>query len=170
MMRQLRREASALLADYPTVRKPALRRARSCDWLLASDIPQLLAGDLLLDLLLAVEAHGWRAQINQGWLLLDGEIPAPHIMALPPLEGEVGCVLSLLMRHPDEEQDQAAVRAVVKAAEQGRSALERVCAALHHDLAARLRRHEALPSLLLPYVAQAAEMWITKERAEMELC
>ena len=65
--------------------------------------------------------------------------------------------ISILQRHPGNGDAREKIRALVKAAEAGKQPLERLCAALHGDLAAMLRQHEPLPGELLPYLYRAVQ-------------
>ncbi len=158
MLTEMRRALRGMLDACGAARPPALRRAEGDDWLLATDAPGLLDEAALAALRARLEASGWRTALCRGWLLLDGPLTPPEttVPAVLP-EGEVGCVISLLLRHPGGPEDAATVRALVKAAEAGGAALERLCGGLHREMAARLRRGEALPGGLLPWVLAASE-------------
>lgn len=155
MLTALRRSALMLMDSEHPPRRPALRRADSDDWLLASDIPQLLPAPQLSRLILRLQEAGWRTGLRGGWLYLDHPIAVPPLTHLPQSNGEASCLLSLLARHQESPllEDRAASRALVKAAEQSGSQLETCCAQLHAACAARLRLHQPLPGALLPLLA-----------------
>lgn len=158
MLTGLRREVRALLDGCGAARPPALRRAQDAAYLLATDAPSLLDEAALTRLCDALRTLGYDTALHGGWLLLDRALPLPDLPLLPASlpAGEVGCVVSLLLRHPSDAADAADIRALAKAAEMGAGALERICAGLHRDFAARLREGVPLPGGLLPYVLLAA--------------
>lgn len=144
----------SLLAQTGACRAPALRRSQSPEALLATDLPSLVTAEALLAFMAQAENRGWRVWEENGWLLLDHPVEAPN--ARPrPLTGEAACCLSLLLRHPDGDAPETDIRALVKAAEAGSAQVQRLCAAWHRAFAARLRRHEPLPSGLVPYLYAA---------------
>ncbi len=138
MLRAARAEVRALLADLPARRPPALRRALTEDAMLACDLP--LASDPATAAVFCDRARGrgWRVTEDRGWLLLDKPdlIPPPIGDELP--EGEAGCVLSLLRRHPELWRDLTGRRMLAKASECAAPKRERVCAELHARWALRL--------------------------------
>lgn len=156
MMTELRSEVRAALDECQTERPAVLRRSDLPDMLLATDLPAVADAQTVAAFTAAMEAKGWTVRPAVIWLLLDKPVPQPaggDVQA----EGEAGCCLSLLARHPDAETDAAAIRAIVKAAEQNAMALEKVCARLHADWAERLRLGGALPGLIRPYLEQAVK-------------
>lgn len=158
MLTALRREIQAALAEIPARRKPALRRSDDPDALLATDL--LLAaddGDVEQFKSRLVET-GWRVWEKDGWLLLDADVPIPAYGVPSEASGETGCCISVLLRHPEGDADPRTVRAIVKAAESGRPALDKLCGALHAEWAASLREHRRLPGGLLPYLCHAENM------------
>ena len=159
-MAVLRREAEAVLLSAAAVRRPALRRALPPEWLLATDLPQLAEEGTVAAMCSALEQRGWRTHLSGGWLLLDCLPPLPR-GAQPQLTGEAACVAELLRRHPSDLQDRAALRQLLKASEQGMSALEKVCAALHRQYAQALRQHQPLPGALLPWLLEI--LWEVSE-------
>lgn len=155
MLRALRQEMQALLSAAQTARRPALRRS-SVPWaLLATDLPLLTAD--WADFARLVAENGWRVELQNGWLLL-GKKPNPPKTpeTLPDELGEMGCCLSLLARHREAGETGDWLPMLLKAEDAGSQALERYARALHRELAARLRHHEALPGTLLPYLCHAA--------------
>lgn len=156
MLKALREQASDALMSVPARRRPALRRSDAPGALLATDLPLVSEEAAVAAFTEQMQALGWRVfRAENGWLLLDAPVPVPA--ALPPdrPEGEYACCISLLQRHPDACDASAQIRALVKAAEAGAQPFTRLCAQLHADFAARLRRHELLPGALLPYLYQA---------------
>ncbi len=159
MLTRTRRAANDLLAAVRTERKPALRRATEDGWLLATDLP-LAAERAETDRFIRVaEEDGWRvSETEGGWLLLDRtDLLATADPSAQIPDGEVGALLSLLLRHPSGEKDPEALRAIAKAAEQGPGPLARTCAALHAAWAERLRQNKKLPGALLPYLCAAVK-------------
>lgn len=158
MLTALRGEIQAALADVPVTRKPALRRSDDPDALLATDLPLAADEEVVQRFIGRMNERGWRVRRQGSWLLLDAEVPVPDDAVPETLKGELGCCISLLLRHPGGETDRAALRALVKAAEIGFEALEKCCAGLHASWAAALREHRNLPGGLLPYLCRAANM------------
>ena len=103
--------------------------------------------------------RGWTVSVRNGWLALDAPVPVPTYAVPDALMGECGCCISLLLWHQDDAPAEDFIRSVVKAADAGRLPFERLCGQLHGEFAARLRRHEALPGALLPYLCRANEMF-----------
>lgn len=155
MLTELRLQLTALMASAHPLRKPALRRADSSAWLLASDLPQLLPPDGLSAFEEAARCAGWRVEVKDGWMYVDHALPLPSLSAEPRLSGEAACVASILRRHPSGVMDEDALRALAKAAEQGGAPLEAFCRQLHMRCAALLRCHQPLPGRLLPYLLAA---------------
>ena len=153
MMTQLRCELQALFLSIPCSRPPTLRRCRHADALLATNLPFIASAEAVHHFQDACRALGWTVMQRDGWLLLDHPVPAPDAVVPQTLHGESGCLISLLLRH---RQDNAPcgddIRALAKACEESPAAAERLCAEMHAVWAARLRRHEPLPGRLLPYL------------------
>ena len=158
MLTPVRQAAREALRETPTSRKPALRRSDDPDALLATDLPLVADGAAVEAYAARMTAMGWRVWKKEGWLLMDAEIPKPEASAPIEARGEARCCVSLLERHPEGEPDSAAIRAVAKAAESGRIALERLCKRWHAEWAAALREHRDLPGGLLPYLCRAIDI------------
>lgn len=158
MLSALRREVQAALEELDVRRKPALRRSDNPGALLATDLPQAAERAETERFIARITAMGWRVWTSEGWLLLDKAVPVPEGYAPHLTEGAVGCCISLLRRHAAGEADAGSIRAVVKAAESGRPALERLCEQLHREWAAALREHRNLPGGLLPYLCRADDI------------
>ena len=158
MLTPLRHAAQAALMDVPAARKPALRRSDDPEALLATDLPLIAEGEAVEAFAEKLRAEGWRVWKAGEWLLLDAEVPVPEVRIPPCPEGEAGCCVSLLARHPSQTIDQVALRAIVKAADSGAPALERLCRRLHAQWAGALREHRPLPGGLLPYLCRATHM------------
>lgn len=165
MLTALRREVQALLAAIPADRKPALRRSDDASALLATDLPLIARDDAVNAFIAAAQADGWTVTFGKGWLLLDHAVPVPEVQVPPVIQGEAGCCLSLLLRHPGEDAPKTYIRALVKADEAGKAYLERLCAQWHRDFAGMLRRHEPLPGGLTPYLCAAIHHHTEKEVA-----
>lgn len=156
MMKQLRRELQSMLACVPCSRPPTLRRCRNENALLATNLPYIAASEDVSRFAEACRACGWTVAEENGWLLLDHPIPPPDAAIPTALLGEVGCLISLLLRHPqDNAPCRDEIRALVKACEESPAAVRRLCGTLHGEWAHRLRKHELLPGALLPYLCAA---------------
>lgn len=155
MLRALRAQVNEALAEVPARRRPALRRSDAPDALLATDLPLTAEAEQAAAFAERLRAEGWRIRkAENGWLLLDADVPPPMMMEVSAA-GECACCLSILQRHPEEGSAEDMIRLVVKAADAGKQPFERLCGQLHAQLAAMLRRHEPLPGALLPYLAYA---------------
>ncbi|MBQ8654377.1 MAG: hypothetical protein IJ507_05500 [Clostridia bacterium] len=164
MLRTLRLQVNRLSAEAGIARRIALRRSDRTDALLATNLPLLAEEDETSAFIALCMREGWRViPLDNGWLALDHPVPVPHAAApeIPP--GETGCCLSLLMRHPGGEAPAEWIRALVKADEAGRAEVEKLCRRWHGEMAAMLRRHEALPGGLLPYLCAAVGHHTTEE-------
>lgn len=159
MLTALRTQVQGVLYAVPAKRKPALRRSDAPDALLATDLPLVAEDDAVQDFTADMTCRGWRVSVRNGWLALDAPVPVPTYAVPDALMGECGCCISLLLRHQDDAPAEDFIRSVVKAADAGRLPFERLCGQLHGEFAARLRRHEALPGALLPYLCRANEMF-----------
>jgi len=158
VLRELRRQVTCALNEMPASRKPALRRSDSPDALLATDLPLVADREAVEAFAARLTAQGWRVLPgSNGWLLLDADVPVPQVVGDFHPQGEAACCISILQRHPGNGDAREKIRALVKAAEAGKQPLERLCAALHGDLAAMLRQHEPLPGELLPYLYRAVQ-------------
>lgn len=158
MLRPLRETAQAVLQEAPAARRPALRRSDDSEALLATDLPLLVDEAAVEAFKARMTALGWRVWQAGDWLLMDVAVPVPEASLPAELIGEPGCCVSLLLRHPEGLPDPVAIREVVKAAESGRAALERLCARWHAEWAAALREHRNLPGGLMPYLCRAIDM------------
>ena len=154
MLTALRAAVNARFAALPLRRKPALRRSDHSDYLLATDLPLTCDEDTTAAFIRLMEDDGWRVTPVKGWLWLDHPVPPP-LCEPAAASGELGCLISLLTRHPGGEADPAEIRALVKAREAG--TLPRLCAQWHRDWAVRLRKRESLPAALLPYLYACAQ-------------
>ncbi|MBQ3156194.1 MAG: hypothetical protein IJB81_04605 [Clostridia bacterium] len=163
MLSELRMQVQTALYAVPAKRKPALRRSDLPQALLATDLPLIAEDNAVAAFSDALRRQGWRIGTHQGWLTLDRDVPVPAVQRPERLTGAWGCVISLLLRHPDEAPAEDVIRAVVKAEDTGKMPFERLCGQLHADFAARLRRHEPLPGKALPYLCHAAEQLYSRE-------
>ncbi len=155
MLTVLRQQVQVVLYAVPAKRKPALRRSDLPEALFATDLPLVAEEEAVAAFCVQMEAQGWRIGRHKGWLTLDAPVPVPEYDIPEALDGECGCCISLLLRHPDAASAESFIRAVVKAADAGRQPFERLCASLHGEFAVRLRNHESLPGALLPYLCHA---------------
>lgn len=156
MMRDMRRQITEVLLSSGAARKPALRRSDAPDALLATDLPLIVSPEAALAAIRRLTELGYRTwPAENGWLLMDAPLPVPEAEIPENLQGESGCCISLLARHPHGGDAGRLIRAAVKAEEAGLRYFDRFCAELHGELAARLRRHEPLPGALLPYLCRA---------------
>lgn len=155
MLRALRAQVQANFEGMTLLRRPALRRADAPDALLATNLPQVTDAAGADAFCREMRRLGWQCSLRAGWLLLDAPVPAPAAPVPAALEGECGCCISLLLRHPDQGDAAEDIRRVVKAADAGRKPFERLCGQLHAAFAEDLRRGRPLPGILLPYLCQA---------------
>ncbi len=151
----MREQVQRVLYAVPAKRKPALRRSDAPDVLFATDLPLIAPNDGVAAFCTEIANFGWRTDTRKGWLTLDAPVPVPDVDAPAVRAGECDCCISLLLRHKEDAPADDFIRAVVKAADAGRSPFERLCGQLHAEFAARLRRHEPLPGKLLPYLCEA---------------
>lgn len=155
MLTALRKAVQACLENIPASRKPALRRSDDPDALLATDLPLVAQAGDAAAFAAAMEQAGWRVWEKNGWLLLDHAVPAPVWRWPGEYPGEWGCCLWLLRQHGNETAPAEMIRALVKAAEQGRDKVERLCAQWHGLFAEMLRNRRELPGGLAPYLCAA---------------
>lgn len=156
MMTALRRELLTLLEKTPCSRPPTLRRCKSDQALLATNLPFIAVPDAVAAFCEECRALGWTVTESGGWLLLDHPVPAPESSVPDTLSGECGRLISLLVRHPhDDAPCSGEIRMIAKACEDSPDTVRRVCEELHGQWAVRLRRHEPLPGGLLPYLCFA---------------
>lgn len=155
MLAAMRAQIQQALYAVPARRRPALRRTDAPDALLATDLPLVAGEEDVAAFIEAIGRWGWRVTPREGWLQLDADVPVPMSDVPKDLPGEAGCCISLLLRHPGADCPAALIRSVVKAADAGKQPFERLCGKLHADMAAALRRHDALPGGLLRYLCQA---------------
>ena len=166
-MNEWKQALKGLLGEEKTPRQPVLRRSRRPDWLYTTDLPGLISEEALQSFRIRAEAAGWWTEVQAGWLEFTRKVSSPPAGWFEGARPEeAGCCASLLRRHsglPAENRDrnrQATPRiqadqrdgnreaiALMKAGEEGTRAYEKLCAALHRDWAARLRRGERLPAL-----------------------
>ena len=155
MLTALREACRAHLLQAEAVRKPALRRSAAPDALLATDLPLAAPPERVAAFRRDMAAEGWSIREEKGWLMLDHPVPPPPMRTVTDFSGEAGCCLWLLLRHPGPDCPAAWVRALVKAEEEGKAPLERLCRAWHGEMARRLRLGLSLPGGLAPYLAHA---------------
>ena len=157
MLAPLRAEANALLSRADVRRKPFLRRSLNDGFLLTTDLPCAASEQETCRVAEAFAAQGWRVLRTDGLLELDHALDAPADAPLPPFSeklSDVHRLASVLSRHTEGTSDGGLLRGLAKAEESGTVKLNAWCAAVYHACAASLRRHEALPSGLLPYLTQ----------------
>ena len=157
MLTALRTQVQGVLYAVSARRKPALRRSDAPDALFATDLPLIAEADAVRAFMADMEEQGWIVRARNGWLTLDAPVPVPDTAIPAESAGEWGCCISLLLRHPGDASAEDYVRAIAKGAESGRVPFERLCNQLHADFAARLRNHEPLPGVLLPYLCHAGQ-------------
>lgn len=159
MLTALRTQVQTVLYAVPAQRKPALRRSDASDALFATDLPLIAEESAVSAFAAEMTRKGWTVRPLKGWLTLDAPVPVPDAAVSDAPAGECGCCISLLQRHQEAAPADDFIRAVVKAADAGKLPFARLCGQLHGEFAARLRRHEALPGMLLPYLGRAYEMF-----------
>lgn len=156
MLSALREEINALLTATQTCRRPALRRSDTPEALLATDLPFAAEDGAVAGFIARAEAAGWQVRrAENGWLLLDKEVPVPQAEIPLGAQGPCGRCISVLARHQEAGDARVWIRRIVTAQEAGERPLERSCSQLHRALAEMLRLRQPLPGALLPYLAQA---------------
>ena len=155
MLTALRAACRAHLGRACACRAPALRRSSAPDALLATDLPLITPEEAVAAFRCDMTKESWAIREEKGWLLLDHPVPPPPMQAVTDYSGEAGCCLWLLLRHPGPDCPETLVRALVKAEEEGKAPLERLCRAWHGEMARRLRLGLTLPGGLAPYLAHA---------------
>ena len=158
MLTELRKNIAELISQCPTRRPCAVRRSLSPDFLLAIDLPHAAEEATVEKFLHLAQENGWTASVENGWILLDHALPVPPAYADTAANGRLANAIWLLQHHPSDETDDAALRALAKAAEEGDKAVERFCDGCVKDWAVRLRMHQALPGALLPYLNYTASL------------
>ena len=140
-----RKQLQELLAAVRTVRKPALRRSESDEYLLATDLPAVTDAENLRLFTEAAENEGWAWTIRSGWLLLDMVLKRTVIIAerFPESEACAG----ILKRHPERRDGKREWRELYKACEQGGIIERAAFRKLHSEMAIALREHKDLPEL-----------------------
>ena len=144
MLTRARAEIAELLKGLPVSRPPAVRRAIPDDWMLACDLPQCAEAEAVGRFVRCAEESGWRVDRRDGWILLDktevlDAYAGDHTGSPLRASGEMGCVLSLLERHPEFREDPSILRMLAKASELSPVAAEPEYRKLHEALAIRLR-------------------------------
>ena len=162
MLTGLRTQVQTILYSVPAKRKPALRRSDVPDALFATDLPLIAEAEAVDAFRSAMLQAGWSTEEARGWLLLRAAIPVPVAEVPENMQGECGCCISLLLRHPGPGEATTFIYAVAKAADAGFPKFDRLCGQLHADFAARLRNGEALPEVLLPYLCAAYHTFYTR--------
>ena len=158
-MNELRQELRDLLFCADSIRPAALRRSYLEDWLYATDLPQAAPEETVVRFRRKAEEKGWRTALADGWIQLD-RIPETFPSGLLPAGTgrEAACCRSILERHPEGKKNgDREKRLLLKAAEKGPEEYERICAALHREWAAALRKHENLPDLPAEYFGEGKE-------------
>lgn len=150
----LRKELAELLEGAGGNRRPALRRSLRPDWLYAADLGAACPGPAGEALAEALCRAGWELLEDGEWTQMRKPLRRPPDGWFSgPFGPEAACCASLLERHPDgpEAEGTEAAYRLIKAGEEGAEAVERVCAALHREWAARLRAGEGLPGISPEY-------------------
>lgn len=149
-----RKELTAIPALQETTRPAVLRRSRPEEWIYATDAPLLLSEEARNRLAHELTAAGWEYTEKDGWFFLRKQASEPPEAWYNGSFGpEAACCFSILSRHPHMMTAESAAiqRRLIKAGEEGEKAYEKVCAALHHEWAERLRQKKMLPALSLKY-------------------
>ena len=141
MLTRARTEAAELLKGLPVSRSPVVRRALPEDWMLACDLPQCAEPETVRAFQAKAVAEGWKTEHRDGWVLLD----KTELLAMPEIpesypDGEMGCVHSLISRHPEFLKEESLLRNLAKATELSPTAAEIIFKKLHAELATRLRQ------------------------------
>ncbi|MBR5345191.1 MAG: hypothetical protein IK127_05135 [Clostridia bacterium] len=141
MLTRARTEAAELLKGLPVSRSAVIRRAIPDEWMLACDLPQCAEPEIVCEFQAKAVAEGWETELRDGWVLLDKTelLTMPEIPISYP-DGEMGCVLSLISRHPEFLKGESLLRNLAKATELSSTAAEIIFKKLHAELATRLRQ------------------------------
>ncbi len=150
----LRKELDELLKAPAGNRFPAIRRSLREEWLYATDLPALYGGSVPDGIRASLQSAGWESAPDGEWLQLRKHAKEPpedwYGGAFGP---EARCCLSLITRHPASGgiRPDAVERMLIKAGEEGESAYEEACAAIHRAWAASLREGNGLPAVSRRY-------------------
>ena len=156
----LRKELAELLEQADGKRRPALRRSLLRDWLYAADLAAACPGHAGEALAKELRAAGWETREDGDWTQMRKPVyRPPEGWYSGPFGPEAACCASLLERHPGgpEGEDPGIICRLIKAGEEGPEAVERVCAELHREWAARMRAGKPLPGISREYFARDAE-------------
>ena len=146
----LRKELDIFLRAADTVRPPALRRSLQEEWLYSSDLPMICTEAGLEETERRLKEAGWETGREAGWLVLRKDVcTPPEDWFDGPFGPEAVCCRSLLARHPGRTPEGTAAlqRRLIKAAEEGETAFESACGAIHREWAVLLRKREKLPEI-----------------------
>ena len=148
-MKKWREEIYSMMHSAGYRRKPALRRSRNDQFLLATDFPMTADQTAVAEFIRQAEKAGWRAESVHGWIYLDRDtvFEAAEEMAIPG--AEAACCLSLLERHAESRTPSGGSdeRRLLKAMEEGPGAYENVCGKLHTEWAESLRKRIGIPDV-----------------------
>ena len=149
-----RKELAEILTAWQADRMPVIRRSLADAWLYATDLPGLYNGEIPTALTAELISAGWEYTQDGNWLLLRKKAKEPpEDWYAGPFGQEAASCLSLLERHSagNNVPSEAEQRILIKAGEEGKTAYENACGALHQDWAERLREGRSLPALSRRY-------------------
>ena len=146
-----RRELRMALDGLQVARPAVLRRSIRKDYLYSTDLPLAADQDSVRQFSDDVRRRGWRTETEEAWIHLD----PPEIRKWPDSEGRMPecpesiCCLSILQRHSGHltASDGSMERQLIKAAEEGPEAYEKICRRIHGEWAAALREHRRIPDI-----------------------
>ena len=149
-MEQLKHELRGLLEACMPHARYTLRRSRDEGSLyavaFAPDVPEMLTARFTE----AARKAGWICTPGNGWLLMDHAVPVPEPCTCV-LTGERRCLQKIMDTHACTAPGMDTLRRVQRAWDAGATSAERLCLELHHECAARMRRHEK-PEDLRPWL------------------
>ncbi len=156
----LRNELKTLMSACRTERIPALRRSGQEEWIYATDIPVLLAGDEKERLEKKLQESGWEYTEKNGWLFLRKPAAEPPDDWYSGHFGcEASCCRSIQERHMGKpgHESETVQRILIKAGEAGEAAYEDACKELHRAWAESLRKGKGIPAVSLRYFGRGKE-------------
>lgn len=151
-MNSLRKDLKSLLAGILTSRPAAVRREKTDQALLATDLSLLLEASDRERAAMKLAEAGWTVSEKAGWWLLDRPL-LPGDMPPAGKTAEADCCLRLLRLHAGgRPAPPEMVRDLWKAADTDEKHLQELLLAWHRQFAVSLREHDSLPDGLIPYL------------------
>lgn len=148
-MNKLRTTLQEILSGTESFRPAALRRSLRKEYIYATDLPRCAESTAVQDFCRRAELAAWIVCMDGDWIQLDYSGVNPEDTCFGgPFGREAECCAELLRRHPNgRKSGENEMRMLIKAGEEGPEAYEKICAGLHREWAAALRRKDLLPDL-----------------------